>query len=165
MIRTSLGPDTLDAGGVVSSYKALAQVERVFRGFNTDLDIRPIRHRTAERVRAHVFLRMLSYYVSWHMAERLAPILFKDDDRASARAARTAPVAPERRPRRRSCPSRSAPKTPALPPSTATTASSPGPGGERPHGMARTGRRGAIGAACTVLNPPTVRSEAGPLAD
>ncbi len=97
VIRTSLGPDALDAGGVVSSYKALAQVERVFRGFNTDLDIRPIRHRTAERVRSHVFLRMLSYYVSWHMAERLAPMLFKDDDRAGAEAARTSPVAPAQR--------------------------------------------------------------------
>jgi transposase len=97
VIRTSLAPDALDAGDVVASYKALAQVERVFRGFNTDLDIRPIRHRTAERVRAHVFLRMLSYYVSWHMTERLAPMLFKDDDRASAQAARTSPVAPAQR--------------------------------------------------------------------
>ena len=94
VIRTSLAPDALQAADVVASYKALAQVERVFRGFNTDLDIRPIRHRTAERVRAHVFLRMLSYYVSWHMAERLAPMLFKDDDPAGAQAARTSPVAP-----------------------------------------------------------------------
>ncbi len=96
VICTSLGPDTLEAGEVVSSYKALAQVERVFRGLNADLDIRPIRHRTAERVRAHVFLRMLSYYVSWHMAERLAPMLFKDDDPA-AEAQGTSPVAPAQR--------------------------------------------------------------------
>jgi len=65
---------------VVLSYKSLSNVERVFRGFNTDLDIRPIRHRTETRVRVHVFLRMLSYYVSFAMAHTLAPMLFKDDD-------------------------------------------------------------------------------------
>src|SRR6266508_2504693 len=80
VLRTSLEEEVLEAAGVVSSYKALANVERVFRGFNTDLDIRPIRHRTAERVRTHVFLRMLSYYVTWHMNNRLAPMLFTDDD-------------------------------------------------------------------------------------
>lgn len=94
VIRTSLAAEALPAPQVVSSYKALEGVERVFRGFNTDLDIRPIRHRTEERVRAHVLLRMLSYYVAWHMAERLAPMLFKDDDRAGAQAARPSPVAP-----------------------------------------------------------------------
>lgn len=82
---------------VASSYKALAYVERVFRGFDTDLDIRPIRHRTEERVRAHVFLRMLSYYVSFHMEKTLAPMLFKDDDHDIAEAARTSPVAPAMR--------------------------------------------------------------------
>ena len=82
---------------MVSSYKALAQVERAFRAFNTDLDIRPIRHRTEERVRAHVFLRMLSYYVSQHMQARLAPVLFTDDDKPAAQAARTSPVAPAAR--------------------------------------------------------------------
>ena len=61
---------------MVSSYKALAQVKRAFHAFSTDLDIRPIRHRTEDRVRAHVFLRMLSYYISWHMQARLASILF-----------------------------------------------------------------------------------------
>ena len=73
VLRTSVGPADLDSDEVVSSYKALAQVERAFRAFNTDLDIRPIRHRTEDRVRAHVFLRMLSYYLSWHMQARLAP--------------------------------------------------------------------------------------------
>src|SRR5262249_57109536 len=73
VLRTSVGPADLDSPQVISSYKALAQVERAFRAFNTDLDIRPIRHRTEERVRAHVFLRMLSYYISWHMQARLAP--------------------------------------------------------------------------------------------
>ena len=82
---------------MVSSYKALAQVERAFRAFNTDLDIRPIRHRTETRVRAHVFLRMLSYYITWHMHDRLAPLLFTDDDKPAAQAARTSPVAPAAR--------------------------------------------------------------------
>ena len=94
MLRTSVGPGDLASGEVVSSYKALAQVERAFRAFNTDLDIRPIRHRTGERVRAHVFLRMLSYYITWHMQARLAPVLFTDDDKAAASAARPSPVAP-----------------------------------------------------------------------
>ena len=94
MLRTSVGPADLDSGQVVSSYKALAQVERAFRAFNTDLDIRPIRHRTEERVRAHVFLRMLSYYLSWHMQARLAPLLFTDDDKQAAQATRPSPVAP-----------------------------------------------------------------------
>jgi Transposase DDE domain len=97
VLRTSVDASSLDSGGVVSSYKALAQVERAFRAFNTDLDIRPIRHRTEDRVRAHVFLRMLSYYVTWHMQARLAPILFTDDDKPAARAARPSPVAPAAR--------------------------------------------------------------------
>ncbi len=94
VLRTSVEPGDLDSGEVVSSYKALAQVERAFRAFNTDLDIRPIRHCTEDRVRAHVFLRMLSYYITWHMQARLAPILFTDDDQP---AARTSPVAPAAR--------------------------------------------------------------------
>lgn len=94
VLRTSLAEETLEGPEVVSSYKALENVERAFRGFNTDLDIRPIRHRTEERVRAHVFLRMLSYYVSFHMQAQLAPMLFKDDDKQAAEAARTSPVAP-----------------------------------------------------------------------
>ena len=97
VVRTSIGPGHLDSGEVVSSYKALAQVERAFRAFNTDLDIRPIRHRTEDRVRAHVFLRMLSYYLSWHLQARLAPLLFTDDDKQTASAARTGPVAPAAR--------------------------------------------------------------------
>ena len=97
VLRTSVQPSDLDSGQVVSSYKALAQVERAFRAFNTDLDIRPIRHRTEDRVRAHVFLRMLSYYITWHMQARLAPILFTDDDKPAAQAARPSPVAPATR--------------------------------------------------------------------
>jgi len=97
VLRTSVDASSLGSGDVVSSYKALAQVERAFRAFNTDLDIRPIRHRTEDRVRAHVFLRMLSYYLSWHMQARLAPLLFTDDDKQTAQAARTGPVAPAAR--------------------------------------------------------------------
>jgi len=97
VLRTSVTPGDLDSGAVVSSYKALAQVERAFRAFNTDLGIRPIRHRTEDRVRAHVFLRMLSYYLSWHLQARLAPLLFTDDDKPAAQAARPSPVAPAAR--------------------------------------------------------------------
>jgi hypothetical protein len=97
VLRTSVEASGLDSTQVVSSYKALAHVERVFRAFNTDLDIRPIRHRTDTRVRAHVFLRMLSYYITWHMQARLAPVLFTDDDKPTAQAARTSPVAPAAR--------------------------------------------------------------------
>jgi Transposase DDE domain len=97
VLRTSVAASDLDSPGVVSSYKALAQVERAFRAFNTDLGIRPIRHRTEDRVRAHVFLRMLSYYLSWHMQARLAPVLFTDDDKPAAQATRPSPVAPAAR--------------------------------------------------------------------
>jgi Transposase DDE domain len=97
VLRTTVEPGSLHSSEVVSSYKALAQVERAFRAFNTDLDIRPIRHRTATRVRAHVFLRMISYYITWHMQARLAPLLFTDDDKATAEAARPSPVAPAAR--------------------------------------------------------------------
>src|SRR5215472_5626061 len=97
VIRTSLPPDALGADAAVESYKALENVERVFRGLNTDLLIRPIRHRLEERVRAHVLIRMLAYYATWHLQQRLAPMLFKDDDPAAAKAARPSPVAPAQR--------------------------------------------------------------------
>src|SRR5216684_514548 len=97
VLRTSVEPGDLDSSEIVSSYKALAQVERAFRAFGTDLDIRPIRHHTETRVRAHVFLRMLSYYITWHMHDRLAPLLFTDDDKAAAKATRPSPVAPAAR--------------------------------------------------------------------
>lgn len=94
VLRTNLADSVLERDEVVSSYKSLAMVERVFRGFNTDLDIRPIRHHSEERVRTHVFLRMLPYYVTWHMQRALAPMLFKDDDHELAETLRTSPVAP-----------------------------------------------------------------------
>ncbi len=67
VIRTDLNKEVASTAEVVSNYKALSHVERVF---SADLDIRPIRHHVENRVRAHVFLTMLSYYVSWHMNER-----------------------------------------------------------------------------------------------
>jgi hypothetical protein len=97
VIRTSLPASVLGTGAAVDSYKALENVERVFRGLNTDLLIRPIRHRLEDRVRAHVLIRLLAYYVTWHMQQRLAPILFKDDDPAAGKAARPSPVAPAQR--------------------------------------------------------------------
>jgi hypothetical protein len=97
VLRTTVTDGDLGSGEVVASYKSLAQVERAFRAFNTDLDIRPIRHHTEERVRAHVFLRMLSYYITWHMHDRLAPLLFTDDDKPAAQATRRSPVAPAAR--------------------------------------------------------------------
>jgi hypothetical protein len=97
VVRTSLPAEALGADATVQSYKALENVERVFRGLNTDLLIRPIRHRLADRVRAHVLIRMLAYYVTWHMQQKLAPVLFKDDDPDAGRAARLSPVAPARR--------------------------------------------------------------------
>ncbi len=67
----------------------------MFCGLNIDLLIRPIRHRLEDRVKAHVLIRMLAYYVIWHMQRKLAPMLFKDDDPAAGRAAR--PGRPARR--------------------------------------------------------------------
>ena len=71
VIRTSVPAEQLDANEAVQAYKDLSRVERAFRSLKTvDLDIRPIRHWTAERVRAHVFLCMLAYHVEWHSARR-----------------------------------------------------------------------------------------------
>ena len=88
---------TLQRDEVVLRYKNLADVERFFRTLNTELDVRPIRHRLADRVRAHMFLRMLSYYIGWHMKHALAPILFTDNDKPAAAAKRADPVAPAQR--------------------------------------------------------------------
>ena len=97
VLRTSLPEPTLPTDDVVARYKGLEDVERFFRTLNTELDVRPIRHRLADRVRAHLFLRMLSYYLSWHMKQDLAPILFYDHDKPAARAKRTDPVAAAQR--------------------------------------------------------------------
>ena len=95
VVRTSLAETRLDAEGAVRAYKRLSAVERAFRSLKTvDLKVRPVFHRTADRVRAHVFLCMLAYYVEWHMRARLKPLLFDDHDPAAAEAARTSIVAP-----------------------------------------------------------------------
>ena len=94
VLRTSLEAKALDAGATVRAYKALAQVERAFRCLKAiDLEVRPVHHRRAGRVRAHVFLCLLAYHVQWHMRQALAPILFDDHDRPAAAAARASPVA------------------------------------------------------------------------
>ena len=97
VLRTSLPDTTLADADVVARYKSLADVERFFRTLNTELDVRPIRHRLADRVRAHMLLRMLSYYISWHMKHALAPILFVDNDKPAAAAKRPNPVAAAQR--------------------------------------------------------------------
>ena len=97
VIRTSLPETELDAPATVRAYKRLSTVERAFRSLKSvDLKVRPVFHRTEQRVRAHVLLCTLAYYVEWHMRRRLAPLLFEDEDRAGAEAARTSVVAPAR---------------------------------------------------------------------
>ena len=97
VLRTSLPEQTLERDDVVLRYKGLEDVERFFRTLNSELDVRPIRHRLADRVRAHMFLRMLSYYISWHLKQALAPILFVDNDKPAAAATRANPVAAAQR--------------------------------------------------------------------
>ena len=93
IIRTSVEPEQMDAPQCVRNYKALANVERAFRSLKTmDLKVRPIHHRTANRVRAHIFLCMLAYYVEWHIRQAWAPLMFADTDQA-AKSTRD-PVAP-----------------------------------------------------------------------
>jgi hypothetical protein len=83
---------------IVGAYKGLAVAERAFRSLKTvDLKVRPIYHWSAERVRAHVFLCMLAYYVEWHMRQAWAPLLFDDDDRPAGEALRNSLVAPAQR--------------------------------------------------------------------
>ena len=96
IIRTSVKVARMDAPTCVRTYKSLAQVERAFRSIKTmDLKVRPIHHRLENRVRAHIFLCMLAYYVEWHMRQAWAPLLFADEDQA-AKLVRD-PVAPATR--------------------------------------------------------------------
>ena len=96
IIRTSVSAARMDAADCVRNYKSLANVERAFRSLKTiDLKVRPIHHRTADRVRAHIFLCMLAYYVEWHMREAWRELMFADSDQL-AKATRD-PVAPARR--------------------------------------------------------------------
>lgn len=95
VIRTSVPAGALDSDQVVGHYKKLSDVERAFRSLKSvDLKIRPIYHHLADRVKAHVFLCMLSYYVEWNMRRALAPMLFDDDDPEAAEAARKSIVSP-----------------------------------------------------------------------
>jgi transposase len=81
VIRTNVPTESMPASDVVRSYKQLSGVERAFRSLKTvDLHVRPIHHRLADRVRTHVFLCMLAFYVEWHMRNKLAPLLFEDHD-------------------------------------------------------------------------------------
>jgi hypothetical protein len=96
IIRTSVPAAQMDAPDCVRNYKSLANVERAFRSLKTiDLKVRPIHHRTADRVRAHIFLCMLAYYVEWHMREAWRELMFADTEQ-QAKATRD-PVAPAKR--------------------------------------------------------------------
>jgi transposase len=98
VLRTSLAPEALDATSTVKAYKQLAGVERAFRSLKTvDLEVRPIHHRRPHRVRAHVLLCMLAYYLEWHMRQALKPILFDHHDKQAAETARSSIVAKAQR--------------------------------------------------------------------
>jgi transposase len=93
VVRTNVPAQELTAEEAVRAYKSLSRVERAFRTLKTiDLKVRPIHHHLADRVRAHVFLCMLAYYVEWHMREKLAPLLFDDHDKAAAERQRASVV-------------------------------------------------------------------------
>ena len=94
VIRTTIGPEQMDAAKVVATYKSLARVERDFRSIKAiDLDLRPIHHYTETRVRAHVFICMLAAYLVWHLRQAWAPLTFTDENRPEA----ADPVAPAQR--------------------------------------------------------------------
>lgn len=94
VIRTTIGPEQMDAAKVVATYKSLARVERDFRSLKAiDLDLRPIHHWTETRVRAHVFICMLAAYLTWHLRKAWAPLTFTDEQRPEP----ADPVAPAQR--------------------------------------------------------------------
>ena len=96
IIRTSVPAAQMDAPDCVRNYKSLANVERAFRSLKTiDLKVRPIHHHLADRVRAHIFLCTLAYYVEWHLREAWRELMFADTDQ-QAKATRD-PVAPAKR--------------------------------------------------------------------
>jgi transposase len=98
VVRTSLPVETLDDADTVRSYKSLARVERAFRCIKTvDLNVRPVYHWLEDRVRAHVLLCMLAYYLEWHMRQCLAPMLFDDTYKEQADTLRRSVVAPAQR--------------------------------------------------------------------
>ena len=112
VLRTSLPADTLTDDNVVLRYKGLEDVERFFRTLNSELDVRPIRHHLADRVRAHMFLRMLSYYISWHMKQALAQSVTTTTNPATAKRADPSP--------RPNAPTKRSPKPRANAPKTAS---------------------------------------------
>jgi len=96
VIRTSLDEKRSSAEETVRHYKKLVRIEQAFRSLKSiDLKTRPIRHRTEDRVRAHIFLCMLAYYVEWHMREAWRPLLFCDEDQEAKKT--RDPVAPAKR--------------------------------------------------------------------
>ena len=98
IVRSNVEPNQFDATQTVRAYKDLAKVERAFRSLKSvDLKVRPLHHRRADRVRAHVLLCMLAYYVEWHMRAKLKPLLFDDHDPAAAERQRRSVVAPAKR--------------------------------------------------------------------
>src|SRR5260370_464491 len=98
VIRTNVPAEALSSEQAVRNYKSLSGVERAFRSLKTvDLHVRPIHHRQPDRVRAHIFLCMLAYYVEWHLRKNLAPLLFDDEDKIAAEKLRTSVVAPSQR--------------------------------------------------------------------
>ena len=98
VIRSSVPKESMTADELVSTYKNLSKVERAFRSMKSvDLHVRPIYHFNDDRIRAHVFLCMLAYYVEWHLRDRLRELLFDDDDREAAQKSRRSVVAPARR--------------------------------------------------------------------
>jgi hypothetical protein len=93
VVRSNVPVKEMDASKLVTTYKSLSQVERAFRSMKTvDLKVRPIYHYKEERVRAHVFLCMLAYYVEWHLRLDLAPLLYQDEDKIQAQAERGSAV-------------------------------------------------------------------------
>jgi hypothetical protein len=118
VVRTNLPATQSDAAATVRAYKSLSGVEHAFRSLKTvDLELRPVFHWTAPRVRAHVLLCMLAYYLQWHMRQSLAPMLFDEPDPAAREAQRTSPVAkaePSPVARRKASRKRTDPATPAF---------------------------------------------------
>ena len=95
VIRTSVSAERMDARETVRTYKSLSRVEQAFRSLKSvDLHIRPIYHHLDDRVRAHIFLCMLAYYVEWHMRQRLAPLLFDDEHKEDMADNKASVVAP-----------------------------------------------------------------------
>ena len=97
VIRAQVPPEQLDDAGVVRAYKSLAAVERAFRHLKTvDLELRPFYVRDPDRVRAHTLVCLLAYHLEWHLRQKLAPLLYEEQDRAAAERLRDTPVAPAR---------------------------------------------------------------------